>query len=157
MTKFEMWKRNARKRLRARYRGSLKQAQAQHQAALDALRQEHKAALKRQQDYFDQIRREDEIKYEALVKEVAQVRLEWGPQRFGSRFMLYVRMDESFIHGIRDLKTHGPYVVDKLAMLIKREFAQIDFSRIKPITPKFPPGRDYFPTFVFDEPKDRGL
>lgn len=150
MNKFEKWKRNARRRLRAGYRGSLRQEQERFQQEAAILKAEYDRKLKQQQDRFDLIRAQDEDKYNGLVKEIAQIRLEWGPQKFGSRFSLYVRMDESFIHGVRDLKEYGPYVVDRLAMLIKREFSQIDFCRVKPIEPRYPPRGEWYPAFTIE-------
>lgn len=79
-----------------------------------------------------------EQRAEQLTSEIARVRLECGPSHYGARFMMYVTMDEKFMLNARDLKEMGPYVVKRLVCSIEREFAQIDFTRMKPIIPGSP-------------------
>lgn len=122
-----------RRRLRAGYRGSL----AQRERELEAKRQQYEAAAnaraKAAELAFQQRADMADAQVAKLAKEILRLKLEWGPGRFGSRFTIYARLSEQFVLNTRDLKEFGPFVVDKLAMLVKREFAQIDFARAQPV------------------------
>ena len=57
-------------------------------------------------------------------------------------------MDERFMMYVHDLKDISGYILDVLTMKIKREFHQIDFSRVKPIQPSW--DRKESPRYTFD-------
>lgn len=71
-----------------------------------------------------------------LAREISRVSLEFSPHKFGARFIMCAQMDENFIIHARDLKELGPFVIERLALMIQREFARVDFSRPQPILPR---------------------
>jgi hypothetical protein len=114
--------------LRMNYEKTLKMAEERLQADFDK-------KLNAVKDRF--IIDQEQIQREAqrLANEIARVRLDFGPARYGARFTMQVSMDENFMGNARDLKEVGPYVIEMLTMKIRREFAQIDFGRVKPVMP----------------------
>ena len=99
-----------------------------------------RAHLKEEEVLRTQHRRElieEQEKVSRLVKEIARVRLEFGPGRYGTRWQMTVTFDDNFMTGANDLKQIGPYVIQRLCRQIEREFAQIDFGRAKPVMPSY--------------------
>lgn len=85
-----------------------------------------------------------------LAKEIARVRLEYGGHEFGRRFTLFATMDANFMTHARDLKDMSAYIIDNLAHMIKREFGQIDFTRMKPVVPRSYEEAKQGPKFYID-------
>ncbi len=144
------WRKATRRRFKNSYRQSLKVARDKFNDRLVAILAEHKAELKTrdiQRRQFEERVQEDATK---LAHEIARIRLEFGPQRFGTRFQMYVTMDEAFMLNAQDLKTYSGFIVDKLSMLIKREFATIDFARAQVLVPKLADMQNRYPTFYID-------
>lgn len=147
MTLFEKWKRAARHRFKAAYKRTLQIERAKMKKQIEALKDEHRRRILSIQDQMAHAIHTEREKSVALAREVARVRMEFGPEQFGTRFTLYATMGERFVMHSRDLKDHMAYIVEVLASMIKREFSQIDFSRVKPIDPR--PG-DKYPVFRID-------
>jgi len=84
-----------------------------------------------------------EERFAGLAKDVARVRLEFGPTQFGSRFTLYATFDENFIYHSHDLKSFAPVVLEMLTAKIRREFSTIDFGRAKRVMPDGPTPERY--------------
>lgn len=148
MTLFEKWKRATRRRFKMSYRRSLKQVEERYEKTIEELnerRAAHERALRVQ--HAREIEHE-RAKAGALAREIARVRLEVGPKQYTTRFTLYATLDESFMLGARNLKDMMPYVIKVLVAMMEREFAQVDFNRLKPIDPGPRPTK--YPTFRVD-------
>lgn len=149
MTLFEKWKRAARHRFKVAYKRTLQIERTKMQKRIDDLKDQHARQVRDMGTNYTRLIEEERAKGVALAREVARIRMEYGPEQFGTRFTLYATMGERFVMYSQDLKTHMSYIVEVLAEMIKREFNQIDFSRVKPIDPR--PG-DKYPVFRI-EPK----
>lgn len=133
---FDQWKRSVLHRFRSSFKRSLAVEREKYEKALDELKEKHKVELQRVRDsYRLEINGQDE-QATRLAREISRIRLEFGPEQYGMRFQMYVTMDERFMLNVQNLKDMGPYIIDKLTLLIKREFAQIDFTRMKPVVPR---------------------
>lgn len=123
-------------RLRKNYRAALKREKAKMTLALDAAKEEHERQRKMLSDNYNRLSREQQEAGTKLAAQIARVRLEYGRANYGQRFTLYATMDEKFMIHATDLKEHAAYIIDYLAAMIKREFHQIDFTRMKPVVPR---------------------
>ena len=144
------WKKAARRRFKNSYRRTLAVMREEFEAKLAVERQKTENYMKTRA--IEQRQHEDRVQADAarLANEIARIRMEFGPQKYGTRFQMYVTMDETFMMNAQDLRTFAPYIVDKLSALIKREFSTIDFARVQPIVPKLPPLGAYYPRFAID-------
>lgn len=151
MTLFEKWKRATRRRFRASYKRTLQVEREKMQKQIDDLNDQHARQVRALRDEAARVLHEERGKSVALAKEVARIRFEYGPEQFGTRFTVYATMCERFIMYSRDLKEHMSYIVELLMHMVKKEFAQIDFSRVKPVDPR--PG-DKYPVYRIEPTYD---
>ena len=145
MTLFERWKRSARHRFKVSYKRTLQVEQVRMQKRIDDLKAQHAKQVAEMGANYVRLIEQERLKAEAVAREVMRIRLECGPQKYGTRFTMYATMDEQFVLNSRDLKTHAEYIIKLLSAMIQREFQQIDFSRIKPIDPGPTPSK--YPVF----------
>lgn len=120
------------RKLRLNYEAAL----AREKAALEEerLKIEKRAAdrvRELQRFHAEELQKRDELGGK-LASEIARVRLEYGPVSYGLRYQMHVAMDQTFMMNAQSLKDLGPYIIEVLMAKIKREFAQIDFTRAKP-------------------------
>jgi hypothetical protein len=93
--------------------------------------------------------REAEDKLAKVSAEVLRLRLEYGPDDWGSRYTLFATMRQSFIERTHNLKEIAGYIIENLSHRLRAEFAQVDFSRVKPVRfdPDLKGNRDRFPVW----------
>ena len=120
------------KKLRLNYEQNLKRVNEGFTAQLLELEKLRKSELARIESRHRIAEERQQESWAKLAKEILRVRLEFGPEKFGTRFTLYVTMCESFMLNAMDLKTNAPYLLEVLTAKIAREFKQIDFARAKP-------------------------
>lgn len=155
MTQFEKWKRSARHRFKVAYKRTLKIEREKFQKQIDALKDQQAQALRDIRNAWARDVEQEREKAATIAMEIARVRLEVTPtSSFTTRFMMTTILDQHFMLNAQNLKEIGPYVVKMLVALITREFAQIDFTRLKPVVPDRPPGRNYVPTLRMDSHDD---
>ena len=138
------------KNLRANYDAAIKRLESKHADDISALDARLEQRLKDERIRHSQDLARAEEFGSKLAGEIARMRLEFGPQKFGTRFVLYVTMDENFMLNARDLKDYAGYVIEILAAKVKVEFQQIDFSRAKPVVPDRMPREGEYPVFRID-------
>jgi len=144
-----------RRRLRAGYRGALRQRERELEAKAARAMAEAKALAASARAAAEIEVRKADARAASLAKEVARLSLEWGPYKFGTRFTLYARFAESFVLQSRDLKEHGPYVLQVLCAMLQREMAQLDFTRAQPVAwENDEHGRPYYPVYRIEPWKE---
>lgn len=122
-------------RLRKNYRAARVRDKAKFEADLALAVEQHEKERRMLADNYNRLVTEERACGAKLAKEIARVRLEYGPANYGQRFTLYATMDANFMRHARDLKEMSSYIIDHLAAMIKKEFYQIDFTRMKPVIP----------------------
>jgi hypothetical protein len=138
------------RRLRLNYEHAAKAAEARADARIE---EATKVAANRERSIRQQCAEEIERTNTAaqrLANEILRIRLEFSRKNFGNRFTLYVTFEEQFMLQARDLKDMSAYIIDMLCAKLKREFYQIDFTRMKPVVPSWGQRGDESQVFRID-------
>lgn len=91
-----------------------------------------------------------------LAKEIAAARLYFGPMRWGTRYELYVKFEESYVQAAHSLMETGPMIVRVMSDKIAQALATIDFARVKREDPRHVPA-DRIPRMYIDAMDTTGL
>jgi hypothetical protein len=145
------WKRRVRRRFKHSFKGTLRDIQQKNQEALDLIESKHYMERRKELERHTAEVVCMEERMASVAREIARVRLEISKTAsYGTRFMMTATMEQGFMMGAANLKDIGPYIIEHLTALIRREFAQIDFTRMKPVVPDTQPGKDWRPSWVLD-------
>ena len=121
--------RSTRRRLRASYR---QQVRLEVAAIAEQLHRVYEGKARAERDRASSAIAEAETRLSKVSAEVVRLSLEYGPHQFGSRYTLYATMSQSLMERGYNLKEIAGYIIENLSARLRHEFAQIDFSRIKP-------------------------
>lgn len=123
-------------RLRKNYENQLKIEQRKFDDACAKLGRAHLAEEAATRQSYRELFIEERRKTDSILREITNVRLEFGPYQYSQRFEMRVQFADNFMRYATNLKEIGPYIIDRLTDQIKREFGNIDFGRAQPVTPK---------------------